>query len=50
MTSAGQRGSSVATFMIVLLAMVVVLVVVVASFDRIRAYHDRSTQAMEIPL
>ena len=50
MKQVSQRGSTIAGYLVVMLALVAVFVVVLASLERIRAYHDRSAQAMEIPL
>lgn len=46
----GNRGSVAAEFVVVMALFVVVLLVTLTALDRIRAYHDRSAQAMELPL
>lgn len=45
-----ERGSTLAEYLVVILGLAIVLVIALASLDRIRAYHDRSSEAMEIPL
>lgn len=44
------QGSTSAEYVVVMFALVAVLLIAFSLLERIRDYHTRSSQAMEIPL